>query len=101
MPPLHTPTERSTEVNALIRLVSEWEVTKPSNCKAGLTAVVFEYVKLKIRVGYSKKWPSGTACTSQVLRDGFDSRLEPIAFDIYIGWLLIGSVQAHFAVFLN
>ena len=25
-------------------------------------------------------WPSGTARRWQILRDGFDSRLEPIAF---------------------
>ena len=27
-------------------------------------------------------WPSGIARKLQILRDGFDSRLEPIAFDI-------------------
>ena len=27
-------------------------------------------------------WPSGTACKWQILRDGFDSRVEPISFDI-------------------
>ena len=32
-------------------------------------------------------WPSGTARRLEILRDGFDSRLELIAFDIYIGWL--------------
>ena len=30
-----------------------------------------------------------TARRLQILRDGFDSRLELIAFDIYTGWLLI------------
>ena len=28
-------------------------------------------------------WPSGTTRKLQILRDGFDSRLEPIAFDVY------------------
>ena len=37
----------------------------------------------------------------QILRDGFDSRLEPIAFDIYTGWLLTRRTQAHFAVSLD
>ena len=31
----------------------------------------------------SVAWPSDTARRRQILRDGFDSRLEPIAFDIY------------------
>ena len=34
----------------------------------------------------------------QILRDGFDPRLEPIAFDIYTGWLLTRRAQAHFAI---
>ena len=34
------------------------------------------------------------------VRDGFDSRLEPIAFDILTGWLLTRKAQAHFAVSL-
>ena len=33
-------------------------------------------------------WQSGTVRWWQILRDGFDSRLEPIAFDIYTEWLL-------------
>ena len=37
----------------------------------------------------------------QILRDGFDSRLEPIAFDIITEWLLTRRAQAHFAVSLN
>ena len=49
----------------------------------------------------SATWPSGTASRWQVLRDGFDSRLEPIAFDIYTGRLLTRRAQAHFAVSLN
>ena len=42
--------------------------------------------------------PSGTARTGQILCDGFDSRLEPIAFDVYNRWMLTQSAQAHFAV---
>ena len=30
----------------------------------------------------SATWPSGTARMGQILRDGFDSQLESIAFDI-------------------
>ena len=37
----------------------------------------------------------------RILRDGFDSRLQPIAFDIYTRWLLTRRAQAHFAVSLN
>ena len=37
----------------------------------------------------------------QILCDGFDSRLESIAFDIYIRWLLIRTTQARLAVFLQ
>ena len=35
--------------------------------------------------------------------DGFDSRLEPITFDIFVcnGWLLNRRAQVHFAVSLN
>ena len=33
-------------------------------------------------------WRCGIARWLQILRDEFDSRLEPIAFDIYTGWLL-------------
>ena len=44
---------------------------------------------------------SGTARRRQILRDGFDSRLEPIAFDIRNGWLLTRRAQAHFAVSLH
>ena len=32
--------------------------------------------------------------------DGFDSRLEPIAFDLLTEWLLTRRAQAHFAVTL-
>ena len=35
------------------------------------------------------------------IRHRFDSRLEPIAFDIYTGLLLTQRTQAHFAVSLN
>ena len=42
-------------------------------------------------------WPSGTAGRLQILCDGFDSRLEPIIFDMYNGWLLTRRAQAHFA----
>ena len=49
----------------------------------------------------STTWPGGIARRLQILRDGFDSRLEPIAFDIYTGWLLTQKAQAHFAVSLN
>ena len=48
---------------------------------------------------------SGSFCGSvpwlQILRDGFDSRLEPIAFDIFTGWLLTRRAQAYFTVSLN
>ena len=37
----------------------------------------------------------------QILCDGFDSRLESIAFDIYIGWLLIRTAQARLAISLQ
>ena len=62
--------------------------------------------KLKYVVNYgialtSAKWPSSTARRRQILRDGFDSRLEPIAMDIFNGWLLTRRAQAHFAVSLN
>ena len=50
---------------------------------------------------FTSTWPSGTARRWQILRDGFDSRLEPIAFDICNGWLLTRRAQAHFAVSLN
>ena len=42
--------------------------------------------------------PSGTALKRQILRDEFDLGLEPIAFDIYTGWLLTRRAQAYFAV---
>ena len=37
----------------------------------------------------------------QVLRDGFDSRLEPITYDICNKWLVARKAQAQFAVFLS
>ena len=37
----------------------------------------------------------------QIVRDGFDSRLEQIVFDVFTGWLPTRRVQAHFAVSLN
>ena len=37
----------------------------------------------------------------QILCGGFDLRLEPIAFDIYIRWLLIRTAQARLAVSLQ
>ena len=49
----------------------------------------------------SATWASATARRWQIQRDGFDSRLQPIALDIYTGWLLTRTVQAHFAVSLN
>ena len=49
----------------------------------------------------SATWASGTARRWQILRDGFDSRLEPIALRLYTGWLLTRRVQALFAVSLN
>ena len=45
--------------------------------------------------------PSGINRRLQILSDGFDLRLEPIAFDIYIGCLLTRRAQAYFAVSLN
>ena len=58
----------------------------------------FFYFELGI---LSAAWPSGTARRSQILCDGFDSRLELVAFDMYTGWLLTQKAQAHFAVSLN
>ena len=49
----------------------------------------------------SATWLSCTAHRLRILRDGFDSRLGPIAFDKYTGWLLTRRAQAHFAVSLN
>ena len=48
--------------------------------------IVIEEVKnyRKIVFTMSATWPSGTARRRQILRDGFDSRLEPIAFDICV-----------------
>ena len=46
-------------------------------------------------------WPSRSARRLQILRDGFDSRLEPIVFDMYTRRLLTRRARAHFAVFLN
>ena len=43
----------------------------------------------------------GTASRLQILRDGFDSWLELIAFDMFTGWLLTRWAQAHSAVSLN
>ena len=37
----------------------------------------------------------------QVVRGGFDSRLEPSVFDIFTGWLLTRRAQPHFAISLN
>ena len=41
---------------------------------------------------------SSSGTQVQILCEEFDSRLEPIAFDIYIEWLLIRTAQAHLAV---
>ena len=49
----------------------------------------------------SAAWPGGAARSLQILRDGFDSQLESIAFDIFTTWLLTPRAQAHFAVSLN
>ena len=46
-------------------------------------------------------WPSSIACSLRILRDGFDSALEPIAFGMHTKWLLTGRVQAHSAVSFN
>ena len=43
-------------------------------------------------------WQSDTAHRLQILSDEFDSRLEPIALDIYTKWLLTQRTQAHFAI---
>ena len=39
-------------------------------------------------------WPSGTVRRLQILRDGFDSRLEQIVLDVHIEWLLTRRAQA-------
>ena len=49
----------------------------------------------------STTWHCGTARRLQIPSDGFDSRLEPITFDIYTGWLLTRRAQAHCTVSLN
>ena len=41
------------------------------------------------------------AIFGQILYHGFDSRLEPITFDIYTGWLLTRRAQTYFAISLN
>ena len=40
-------------------------------------------LKLVTQGNYRYLWPGGTARRLQILRDGFDSWLEPISFDIY------------------
>ena len=45
--------------------------------------------------------PGGALRRLQILRNGFDSRLGPISFDINIVCLLTRKLQAHFAFFLN
>ena len=63
----------------------------------------FSYDFYCLKTSLSQKtttWPSGIARRSHILRDGSGSRLEPIAFDIYLGWLRTRRAQAHFAVFL-
>ena len=45
--------------------------------------------------------PSGIVRTLHILRDRFDSRLEPSASNIFTRRLLTRRVQAHFAVSLN
>ena len=42
-----------------------------------------------------------TTLSMRVLRNGFDSRLEPVAFDVHIGWLLTWRAQVHFAAILT
>ena len=49
----------------------------------------------------SATWPNGSMRRLQMLRGGFGSRLEPIAFEIFSGWLLTHRAQAHFAVSLH
>ena len=41
----------------------------------------------------------GAARRLQILNDGFDSRQEQFALDIYAGGLLTRRVQAHIAVY--
>ena len=53
--------------------------------------------KLRKTVGLVT-WPSHTGLRQQILRDGFNSWLKPIAFDVSTGWLLTRRAQAHFAV---
>ena len=40
-------------------------------------------------------WPSDIVCKLQLQRDGFDSRLEPIASGIFTRWLLTRRARAH------
>ena len=44
---------------------------------------------------------SGSAHRLKILRGEFNSRLKPIAFNIYTRWLLTRRAQAHIAVSLN
>ena len=37
----------------------------------------------------------------QIVRDGFDSQLAPIVFNMYVKWLLTRRAQAYFAISLN
>ena len=59
------------------------------------------HMNCKLRRKCQRREHSGIAHRLRILSDGFDSRLEPIAFDIYTGWLLTRRAQARFAVSLN
>ena len=54
-------------------------------CYGTLAALAFEERLVVNRLCMSATWPSSCACRVQILRDGFNSQLDPI---IYILWLL-------------
>ena len=74
-----------------------WQQNSDGKLQVWANFVLF--YELTRQMVLSATWPSGTARRWQILRGGFDSRLEPIAFDN--GRLLTRRAQTHFAVSLN
>ena len=68
---------------------------------AFLDEVMHEVVRVGRNIFANATYCSGIARRLQVVRDGFDSRLKPIIFDMSHWWLLTRRAQAHFAVSLN
>ena len=77
----------------------------PYNMRKKLTCDIQKmFYKKEYKTGcfvrrFSATWPS-TACKLLILRYGFDSRLEPIAFYTLGGCWLVKAL-AHFAISLN